>query len=250
MKYIILTLLSLISATASKAQYISSGKIEYVKTTNIHLSYKLEFSEQFGDQLENFIKMVPKNSTKFYVMTFDANKSFYKFDKDGPEKLPQWGGKDPMSENIVVKDYATNNYTAQKEAFDNIFIVKDSIPKLEWKIEDEVRQIAGYSCRKATTVINDSVVVIAYYSDQIMLQSGPESFGGLPGMILGLAVPRLYSSWFATKVESAEYDPTLETKMAEKRTKTVTHKGLIEALEPTLKEWGSFGQQVVYKAIL
>lgn len=130
------------------------------------------------------------------------------------------------------------------------FSVSDSIPDFQWKIHDEIRQIAGYNCRKATTVINDSVIVIAFYSDEIMVSSGPESFGGLPGMILGLAVPRLYSSWFATKVELVEYDPSLEKPISEKKVKKVSRAGLLEALQPSLSDWGKFGTQVLYKANL
>jgi GLPGLI family protein len=66
----------------------------------------------------------------------------------------------------------------------------------------DVRQIAGYECRKAIAVINDSVTVVAFYSEEILLKGGPEGFTGLPGMILGLAIPRYNTTWFATKVEA------------------------------------------------
>jgi GLPGLI family protein len=73
--------------------------------------------------------------------------------------------------------------------------------KIDWKITNEPRTIAGFECRKAVARIFDSVVVIAFYTDEIMPSSGPESFGGLPGMILGLAIPRLHTTWYATKLE-------------------------------------------------
>lgn len=247
MKYII-TLLSLLIGMNTWAQFGSSGYIEYVKTTNMHLSMKLEYAEQFQDNgmMEQFLKMVPKNATKHYIMTFDENKSFFRYDKDGPEKMPSFGGKDPATENIVVKDFKNNTYQAQKEFFDNVSLVTDSIPKYTWKIHDEIRQIAGYSCRKATTVMYDSVYVVAFYTDEIMVSSGPESFGGLPGMILGLAVPRLYCSWFATKVEFKPYDPSLE-KAFNKKAKTTTIEALNKDLLDRAAEWGNFGKQLVYK---
>ncbi len=51
------------------------------------------------------------------------------------------------------------------------------------------------------TRLNDSIVVIAFFTDEIIPASGPESFGGLPGMILGLAIPRMHTTWYATKLE-------------------------------------------------
>lgn len=250
-KIIVSTLLVLLMATVAQAQYTSSGRIEFTRMVNMHLTMKLEYADQFDGgrfSMDDMLKMIPKNVTKLYLMTFNKNSSVYRYDKDGPEKMPRFGGSDPASENIVVKDFEKNTYTAQKEIFDNLFMVQDSLPQFQWKIEDELRQIAGYTCRKATTMINDSVVVVAFYTDQIMLSSGPESFGGLPGMILGLAVPRLYSTWFATKVEIDTYDPKVEKAMTEKKAKKVTIKGLQEALESSLSDWGKFGTQMLYRA--
>lgn len=51
--------------------------------------------------------------------------------------------------------------------------------------------------------ISDSVYVFAFYTDEILISGGPCSVNGLPGMILGLTVPRLYTSWIATKVTLA-----------------------------------------------
>lgn len=251
MKYFIsiLTGLSLITASA-QAQFIENGTIEYTKTMNLHLNMKLEFADRMGEGMDDFLKMVPKNATKLYIMTFDQNKSMYRYDKDGPEKVPSFGGKDPASENIVYKDFKNNTYKAEKEVFGTLFNVEDSIPTYTWKIDDEIRQIAGYNCRKATTIINDSVYVVAYYTDEIMVSGGPESFGGLPGMILGLAIPRLYSTWFATKIELLPYDASLEKPINEKKAKKVNRVGLIEALKPSLAEWGNFGTSVLYKANL
>ena len=49
-------------------------------------------------------------------------------------------------------------------------------------------------------MVMDSIVVIAFYTDEILTSGGPESFNGLPGMIMGLAIPRLHTTWYATKL--------------------------------------------------
>ena len=46
----------------------------------------------------------------------------------------------------------------------------------------------------------DSVYVFAFYTDEITIPGGPCSINGLPGTILGVTIPRLYTSWIATKV--------------------------------------------------
>jgi hypothetical protein len=47
----------------------------------------------------------------------------------------------------------------------------------------------------------DSIYVVALYTDKIAVSGGPESFGGLPAMILQVAFPHENVSWIATKVE-------------------------------------------------
>lgn len=245
------TILSLITANAVQAQFVSSGTIEYTRTTNNHMAIKVEMAgRDEARDLDNWIKMIPKNSTKTYLMTFDEEKSFFRFDKDGPDKMPSFGMSDPASENIVIKNFKTNQYQAQKEVMNALYLINDSMPNYTWKISDEIRQIAGYPCRKATTIILDSVYVIAYYTENILVSGGPESFNGLPGMILGLAVPRLYTSWFATKVDFAPYDPSIEKPFNTKKAKESTPAKMNSEIAESLKDWGEYGNQVLYKISL
>jgi len=104
--------------------------------------------------------------------------------------------------NELYTDFSKKARVIRKPISGEDFILKDTIPHLNWKIMHDVRQIAGYECRKAIAVINDSVTVVAFYSEEILLKGGPEGFTGLPGMILGLAIPRYNTTWFATKVEA------------------------------------------------
>mgnify|MGYP001549865550 FL=1 len=71
---------------------------------------------------------------------------------------------------------------------------------MKWKLVNDYRVIAGFNCRKAVAVIFDSVYVFAFFTEEITIPGGPASIHGLPGTILGVTVPRLYTSWIATKV--------------------------------------------------
>ncbi len=83
----------------------------------------------------------------------------------------------------------------------DLYLLSNPLRKIDWKIGSEIRKIAGFDCRKAVGKIMDSIIVIAFYSDEIIPSGGPESFTGLPGMILGLAIPRMHATWYATKLE-------------------------------------------------
>jgi GLPGLI family protein len=146
-----------------------------------------------------------------------------------------WGSK-PAETDAIVQDLQGKTLSTQKEVFENTYLIKDSLRNLEWRITDETREIAGFECRKAVTKICDSVYVVAFYTDQIAVSSGPESFGGLPGMILGLAVPRLSTTWFATKLELVE--PTAAQMNPVQKGKKVNWVQLNAELKKGFKDWG------------
>ena len=82
---------------------------------------------------------------------------------------------------------------------------------MEWRLTNENRVIAGFNCRKAVAKIFDSVYVFAFYTDEILIPGGPCSINGLPGMILGVTIPRLFTSWIATKVTLTGVDENIIT---------------------------------------
>ncbi len=122
--------------------------------------------------------------------------------------------------------------------------MKDTTRKIKWKITDETREIAGFTCRRANALVMDSVYVVAFYTEDILANSGPEMFGNLPGMVLELAVPRLHTTWVATRVDMVpvkDEDFAMPTKG-----KKVTSKELYETIQSSLKEWGKWATRNIW----
>lgn len=115
-------------------------------------------------------------------------------------------------------------------------MVEDSLRNAAWKITNDFRQIAGFNCRRATTIIMDSIFVVAFYTDEIMIPGGPESFNGLPGMILGLVINRLHTTWYATKVKGTGVDD--KDIAPPKSGRKTDNKKLLEILKSSMKVWG------------
>jgi len=90
---------------------------------------------------------------------------------------------------------------SQKSVYEDTYLISDCIRSIQWRITNETREIAGYLCRRAKALVLDSIYVVAFYTDQKPVSDGPESFTGLPGMILGLALPNENVTYFATKIE-------------------------------------------------
>lgn len=250
MKNIIASIIFISLSIPCLAQFTGNGKIYYERQTNLKMSMKYEWEDEGDDNSWRaaMLEKMPKYQTSYFIMSFNENKSDYVFDKDEETKMPMWGGKGPAKENHAIADYSSKTLLVEKEIYETKFLVADSFKKYTWKIQDEVREIAGYPCRKATTTVCDSVVVVAFYTDQIMVSGGPESFNGLPGMILGLAVPRLYTTWYATKVDLVPFD---ETQIKEpKKGKKVTSKELEANIGEKLSSWGKYGTSTLWWAAL
>ncbi len=159
-------------------------------------------------------KMMKRMMEKTYVLNFDKSASIYKEE----EILSQPGKNDFMrhrfSEGILYKNIKEDNYTKKKELFGKIFLIKDDLKSLDWKLEKETKQIGNHLCFKATAMRElkrqganrfrrfskdkkkeeskkDSVVkepkltqITAWYTPEIPVNQGPADYYGLPGLIL------------------------------------------------------------------
>jgi GLPGLI family protein len=157
-------------------------------------------------------------------------------------------GGGPGMENVVYTDLRTERVTANKQVYEQKFLVQDSMRRIDWKEKDELRTIAGFKCRKAVGKICDSVYVVAFYAEDIPVAGGPEMFGGLPGMILELAIPRLHTTWVATKVEVVA--PKATDFMIPEKGKKVNEKELFETVQTSFKSWGKMASRNVWWTVL
>lgn len=224
----------LLSCTVSNGftqQFVSKASIEYEVKTNLKKTMgNSRWAEMVGENLPTF-------KTGYYKFTFADNKSVYKFDRwDEKIKMPEFLKKSD-EENSWFFDHNTGKFDMQKNVFGSNFNVADSMLSIEWKLSNESRTIAGYNCRKAVGKIMDSVYVFAFYTEEIMIPGGPCSINGLPGMILGMTIPRMYASWIATKV-SIDNVITTDIKPTKAKSYFTLNNFKKEIYERT-KEWGN-----------
>ncbi|WP_162902775.1 GLPGLI family protein [Taibaiella koreensis] len=242
MRTICCCLMLLVGTLSVKAQFISTGKIEYERKTSLKLQLQ---TEEESEWVKSMINKVAQFTVSEFTMSFNRDASEFLFVKEQEAKgmTFSWGPQ-PGRENKVYTDFKNRIIRSQKQVYENDYLIEEQIPVYQWKIESDMRMIAGYPCRKAVTRICDSVVVVAFYTDQIMVSGGPEGFGGLPGMILGLAVPRLYTTWFATQVslDTPEVKPFTPVK----RSKKATTSEMIAAVQKSTKDWGKYGANLVW----
>jgi len=86
----------------------------------------------------------------------------------------------------------------------------------------------------------DSIYEVAFYTDRIPVSGGPESFSGLPGMILQVTLPHENVTWVATKV--VDQLISSDAIRPPKNGKPVTISQLRQILNNAMKDWGTYGQ--------
>ena len=129
------------------------GKAYYFSKTSVDMDnfgrpgMSEDQKKQMADRMKN---MLEKN----YVLIFNQSESFYKEE----EKLDAPNQGDGRFSSIMgsftagpqYKNIKSQLLLQEQEFLGKQFLIKDSLPKLNWKMEGETKQIGQYMCFKAT----------------------------------------------------------------------------------------------------
>ncbi len=193
---ILLFILFLAMISKSDFAQITSGKILYERKTNLYKRFKN------ADWITNWVKEGDRTKVDEFELFFNDTLAAFKPKESDEKESFSWA----TSKSTVYQNLRANTTYAIKDIWSNKVIVTDSLHTRKWKITDNKRNIAGFNCRKAIWMQNDSTRIYAWYCNEINSGFGPESFCGLPGMILGLATEDGGVIYFAKNVEQAKQD--------------------------------------------
>ena len=230
MKNIACSIIALLSLVTVKAQDFQGIAVYESKTSMPDFKPPggdREITPEMKKQIEERLK---KALEKTYILRFDKSASTYteeeKLDAPGQDN----GGMRMMATFMgggggkQYKNVKEKRFLSEKEVFGKEFLIDDTLPKLNWKMESETKKIGIYTCYKATAVVpanksdfrnfrpkNDAdakkdapkkesetkstnfldqvempknVTITAWYSPEIPINQGPENYWGLPGLIL------------------------------------------------------------------
>lgn len=177
--------------------------------------------------------------TDQFHLYFDSSKTYY--EPTDPAMYFLYGLYFEVAhKNKVFTDFSKSTILREQQAMEQQLFCMDSISKINWKFTGETREILGYECYRANAIIMDSVYVVAFYTDAIKTAGGPEAFSGLPGMILGVALPHYHITYFATKIEN--YDATgnnKEVPVRQGKNKMIKKQEFVDLVTKMLNKYGS-----------
>ena len=213
------------AVTRSQSALGHSGVVEYEKKVNIHgiLKKTIGGSQDVNQQVyDDYVNKNPQFAILNSRLTFSTDECLFE-----PLTSPNLNnstlfGKIPLSEqiNITYSDLKQGLTWTRKNAFNEQFLIENT-RKIRWKVTNELRDVAGFKCRRANAIIMDSIYVVAFYTDEIHVSSGPETFGGLPGLILEVALPNDNIHWVAKRVNfNSSSHPIVKTTQGKPMTDT------------------------------
>ena len=191
-------LLIIFLAASSASGQITSGKILFERKTNLYKRFKN------ADWVTNWVKEADRTKVDEFELYFnDSMTAFVPKESEEKENYSWMTSKNSVYLNLNAK----TKYSI-KDIWRNMVHLNDSLTIRKWKITDSKRNIGGYMCRKAIWLQNDTTRIYAWYCNEISVSAGPESFCGLPGMILGLATEDGGVIYFAKTVEPGKQELT------------------------------------------
>lgn len=141
---------------------------QYILRANTKESRFFSPRTEYVDSMQS----TPEGKAKLNEITTNAYTSG-KFDK-----IPRADGS-----YYVVKSATSDKMQCYETVGMEKLVSEEPMPRIDWQIEEDSRNILGYDCVKATTQYNGRVWN-AWFAPDIPIQNGPWKLSGLPGLIL------------------------------------------------------------------
>ena len=208
MKTIITALAFFIVATITAQEF--SGKAIYRTSRKSNIKIGGENSTMSEQQTKEIEARLQKMNQKTFILQFDKISSLYEQEVNLNAPKPTASGVKVMSlfsgqgeGAVYYKNLKEKRFANKTAIMGKPFLVKDSLPKYDWQLVSETKNIGMYTCYKASfskevenitsTFVNgelkeankkETIVTTAWYTTQIPVSNGPSTFYGLPGLIL------------------------------------------------------------------
>ena len=204
-------LIALTSISTPATAQMKEGKISYERKINMHRNLP-------DPQMKS---MVPEFRTDKFELIFNESVSLFRsvVDEEAPDPFANAGGGGGGGMRFNFRMPTANTFTdiakqmqyEERAFFEKEFLIVDSIKQYKWKLSEETKTIAKQLCKKATTMISapqmrmrisiggsanntdttantprapKETELVVWYAENIPVSFGPDSYNGLPGVIM------------------------------------------------------------------
>jgi GLPGLI family protein len=132
---------------------------------------------------------------------------------------------------FMTRNYEKSTFFDAIEMLGKVYLVTDSLRAPDWKILNDLKEVAGHVCMNAS--LNDTLMkqkITAWFALDIPVQAGPDRFWGLPGLILEVNINNGAKIMTADKLDfkalTTEFD--LPKKLKGKQVNQATYLSVIK----------------------
>lgn len=177
---------SLAQAQPSPGPSGEEGVVSYERTQNWAKMYaSMPFLSQEEKDREINVSKNWEGFKQKMRLSFSPAASVYTY--ENKDEANDYGYAWRQDEYLIYRNFAEDRKTDIIETLGKTYIVEDSLHAPKWKVLNQIKEVAGYVCMKAT--MQDPVKghkVTAWYAQDLPVSAGPERYFGLPGVILEL----------------------------------------------------------------
>lgn len=164
---------------------LKEGTVIFTETLQLNIELPEDMEEQMKD-------MIPGSQSYTKSLLFNEKESLYTdYEPAENEDIEVAHESDGMEfkmvmkrpENIHYANLESGDFINSREFFGRMFLIDGTTKNLSWKLTGEQKKVLDYVCQKATFK-DDEMEVVAWFTPQIQVSAGPDSFAGLPGLIL------------------------------------------------------------------
>lgn len=198
-KVIIIIAIFLVSITTYAQQ---EGVVSYTRTTYwTKLNNTLPYLSKQEKEKQAYMFGGRDDWKEYTLLYFNEKESRYTHSEEKSEESEGYAWR--KEEYNVRRNFEKNTMNDAMEMLGKVYIVEDSLQTPNWKILNDIKDVAGHICMKA--MIQDTVKkqkIIAWFAQDIPVNAGPERLYGLPGLILELDINDGAVTIEATKIEN------------------------------------------------
>ena len=211
----------------------NEGTIRYLTTFDwVKMMNACEYLDKTRKDQASYMWGNRSQWNMYFTLYFSAIKSKY---EESEEKAPNEGDDDTYAGRketfYLTRDFSKNIYFDAIEMLGKTYLVSDSLKTPDWKILNDMKEVAGHICMNAS--LNDTLLhqkIIAWFALDIPIPAGPDRFYGLPGLILEVNINNGAKIMLADKIDlktlTTEFD--LPKKLKGKQMTTATYAAFIK----------------------
>ncbi|MCH7411631.1 GLPGLI family protein [Belliella sp. DSM 111904] len=162
------------------------GVITYTTKINMH--------KKIPAENEEIKKIIPEFNTSSNVLLFNPDESLY---KNIPEQVNPFEQSSKGNTRVISQVVMSNEtyldrkeslITQMKEFMGKKYLIKKDQERIPWKLGTDTKEIHGYTCKSASFQDKSEREIKAWFTEEIRVSLGPESYHGLPGLILEVSI--------------------------------------------------------------